>query len=73
VVTGGVLGQIIESLSETYLGDGELLLETFEFLHTFFFQVGILFFAIAGVVVGAVLKDVQGLQQISDLALDAGK
>ena len=71
VVTGGPLGRVIESLSENYLGDDELLLETFEFLHTFFFQVGILFFVIAGVVVGAVLKDVQSLQLISELALDA--
>lgn len=71
VVTGGPLGQVVSSLSENYLGDEELLIETFEFLHTFFFQVGILFFAIAGIVVGAVLKDVQSLQTISELALDA--
>ena len=70
IVTGGPLGQIISSLSSNYLNDDELLLETFEFLHTFFFQVGILFFAIAGIVVGAVLKDVQSLSTISELALD---
>ena len=64
IVTGGPLGQIISSLSSNYLNDDELLLETFEFLHTFFFQVGILFFAIAGIVVGAVLKDVQSLSTI---------
>ena len=71
VVTGGPLGQVVGRLSEEFLGEEELLLETFEFLHTFFFEVGILFFAIAGVVVGAVLRRVQKLSEISELALDA--
>jgi hypothetical protein len=71
VVTGGPLGQIVGRLSEEFLGEEELLLETFEFLHTFFFEVGILFFGIAGVVVGAVLQRVQKLSEISELALDA--
>ena len=71
VVTGGPLGQVVEGISEEFLGEGELLLETFEFLHTLFFEVGILFFAIAGIVVGAVLQEVQKLQEISELALDA--
>ena len=71
VVTGGPLGQIVGRLSEEFLGEEELLLETFEFLHTFFFEVGILFFAIAGVVVGAVLQRVQKLSEVSELALDA--
>lgn len=71
IVVGGPLGSIVEQISERFLDDGELLLETFEFLHTFFFQVGILFFAISGIVVGAVLKEVSELGQISELALDA--
>ncbi|KAL7550248.1 hypothetical protein ACHAWF_017002 [Thalassiosira exigua] len=71
VVTGGPLGHIVGGVSEEFLGDEELLLETFEFLHTFFFQVGISFFAINGVVVGAVLREVQKLGEISELALDA--
>ena len=70
IVTGGPLGTVVGSLSEEFLGEEELLLETFEFLHTFFFQVGILFFVIAGVVVGAVLRRVQSLSEISALALD---
>lgn len=53
------------------MGDEELLLEAFEFLHTFFFQVGILFFVVAGVCVGAVLEEVNQLEEISALALDA--
>lgn len=71
IVTGGPLGRVVSSLSEEFLGDDELLIETFEFLHTFFFQVGILFFVIAGVVVGAVLQEVQNLSEISALAMDA--
>jgi len=71
VVTGGPLGQIVGRLSEDYLGDEELLLEAFEFLHTFFFEVGILFFIVAGVCVGAVLEEVNKLSEISELALDA--
>jgi len=71
VVTGGPLGNFIGDISEEFLGDEELLLETFEFLHTFFFEVGILFFVIAGLVVGAVLKEVSELSKISELALDA--
>eukprot|EP00984_Skeletonema_dohrnii_P020299 scaffold9849_cov78-Skeletonema_dohrnii-CCMP3373.AAC.1 len=71
IVTGGPLGQIIGRLSEDYLGDEELLLEAFEFLHTFFFEVGILFFVVAGVCVGAVLEEVNKLSEISELALDA--
>lgn len=53
------------------MGDEELLLEAFEFLHAFFFEVGILFFVVAGVIVGAVLEEVNKLSGISELALDA--
>jgi hypothetical protein len=34
VVTGGLLGQVVGRLREEFLGEEELLLETFEFLHT---------------------------------------
>ena len=70
VLSGGVLGGYIEKLSENYLGEEEILLESFEFLHSAFFEVGIGFFLIAGTTVYAVLKEVQKLQQISELALD---
>ena len=71
VVTGGPMGSVVGALSEEFPGDDDLLPETFEFLHTFFFEVGILFFLVAGVVVGAVLREVQKLSEISELALDA--
>jgi len=70
VVTDGPLGDIIGELSERFLGEEEILLETFEFLHQAFFEVGIGFFTIAGVTVYAVLKEIQKLSEISELALD---
>ncbi len=45
-------------------------METFEFLHTFFFQVGISYFVVAGVVVGSVLQQVNKLEDIGKLAID---
>lgn len=68
--TGGILGHVIEEISEHFLGDGEILLESFEFLHTAFFEVGIAFFVVSGVVVGAVLAEIQELSSISLLCLD---
>jgi len=65
-VTGGPLGNIIAEASEHYLGDEEILLETFEFLHTAFFEVGIGFFAIAGFVVYKVLKQVESITSVSE-------
>ena len=38
VTGGGPLGQVVGGLSKEFLGDDELPPETFEFLHTFFFQ-----------------------------------
>lgn len=72
VVTGpgGPLGELLQNLSEEFLGEEELLLETFEFLHTFFFQVGISYFVVAGVVVGSVLEQMIKLEKISELAID---
>ena len=60
----------MQGLSEEFLGEEDLLLETFEFLHTFFFQVGISYFVVAGVVVGSVLEQVNKLEDIGKLAID---
>ncbi len=67
------LGSILTSISESYLSSGEgdendILLETFEALHTAFFEVGIGFFIAIGVVVYAVLKRINDLSDISKLA-----
>lgn len=65
VVTGGPLGGIVGALSERFLGDEEILLETFEFLHTAFFEVGIGFFVIAGLTVAKVLSKIASLADFS--------
>jgi hypothetical protein len=65
VVTGGPLGSVVGHISERFLGETEILLETFEFLHTAFFEVGIVFFLIAGLTVAKVLKNINTLQDFS--------
>jgi hypothetical protein len=70
VVTGGPLGHTIGELSERFLGDEEILLETFEFLHTAFFEVGIGFFLIAGLTVAEVLKKIESLKVFSETIFD---
>ncbi|CAM9557605.1 unnamed protein product, partial [Heterosigma akashiwo] len=70
VTHGSPLGHLIEEASEKYLGEGEMLLETFEFEHSAFFQVGIGFFVVCGVVVGAILSEIQKISEVSELVLD---
>lgn len=64
------LGRILSEISETYLGQEEILIESFEALHTAFFEVGIGFFIVIGTVVYAVLVRINQLSDISSLALD---
>ena len=64
------IGNIISNLSNQFLGEDELLIEVFEFLHDAFFQVGVGFFLIMGSIVYLVLKRISELSQISDLAID---
>jgi len=70
VVTDGPLGHIVGELSEQFLGDEEILLETFEFLHTAFFEVGIAFFVIMGLTVLEVINRIDSLQAVSRAVLD---
>lgn len=62
------LQESLEHVSEHFLGDGELLLETFEFLHQVFFQTAMLFFAGAAVLV---LRVISTLKTVAQLAEDA--
>lgn len=71
-VTGGLLGPVVERLSENFLGNEEILLETFEFLHTAFFDIGVGFFIVAGLTVADAVYEVNKLSNISKLALDTG-
>lgn len=72
-VTDGVLGDAIGSLSERFLGDKETLLETFEFLHLSFFEVGITFFAVAGLTVLRVLNKIGAVTEATRVILDTVK
>ena len=63
---------VLGELSEKYLGEEEILLESFEFLHTAFFQVGIAFFFAAGYQVAVSLKNMDRLNGLEEIGLDPG-
>ena len=62
VVTGGEESWVAQ-LSERFLGEGELLLELFEFLHTSFFEVGIAFFAASALILVSTLSEVDKMAE----------
>ncbi len=64
------LGGLLANLSEQFLGEGAILIEAFEYLHSALFDVGVAYFAVAGAVVNAVLGRINLLSIISQLALD---
>ncbi|KAL3912594.1 MAG: hypothetical protein SGILL_006819, partial [Bacillariaceae sp.] len=70
VVTGGPLGHVVGGLSEKFLGNEEFLLESFEFMHTSFFEVGITFFIVAGLTVWRVLQKLESLTDVSKVIFD---
>lgn len=69
-VTDGPLGSLVGEISEHFLGDEEVLLESFEFLHTAFFEVGVGFFLISGFTVAKVLNKISSLQDFSREVFD---
>lgn len=73
VVTDGPLGGIVGHISERYLGNEEILLESFEFLHTAFFEVGVGFFLISGFTVAKVLNKISSLQDFSKVVFDTNE
>ena len=60
----------LSSLSEEYLGDEEILLESFEFLHLAFFQVGVGFFVTAGLFVWSSLRECEEVKTMEGIGLD---
>jgi hypothetical protein len=60
------LGDTVGDLSEKFLGEREILLETFEFLHEAFFQVAILFFAAAGIIVIRILQKMNQIVTVAE-------
>ena len=70
VVVDGPLGDVIGQLSEDFLGNEEILLETFEFLHTAIFEVAIAYFLVAGTVVARLVNQIKYLEEFSLAVLD---
>jgi len=64
------LGGLLCNLSERFLGEEMILVEAFEFLHSVFFEVGVAFFFVSGIVVNAVLRRINELSKISQMTLD---
>eukprot|EP00559_Dactyliosolen_fragilissimus_P003554 CAMPEP_0184861372 /NCGR_PEP_ID=MMETSP0580-20130426/6073_1 /TAXON_ID=1118495 /ORGANISM="Dactyliosolen fragilissimus" /LENGTH=588 /DNA_ID=CAMNT_0027358845 /DNA_START=528 /DNA_END=2294 /DNA_ORIENTATION=+ len=62
----GIVAILARDTSERFLGEDGILIETLEFLHTLFFEVGIAFFLVSGITVLAVLKQIGGITSISN-------
>ena len=60
----------LDELSIQLFGEEEILLETFEFLHTAFFQVGIGFFVAAGTMVYVGIQKLQEIETVENLQRD---
>lgn len=69
-VINGPLEHAMSEISETFLGDEEILIESFEFLHTAFFETAIAFFAIAGITVWKTIKKIESLEDVSVAIFD---
>lgn len=63
-------GEIVGSVSERFLGEPEVLVESFEFLHELFFQAAMAFFGTAAFIIVSVL---QSFQAILDLTSELGE
>lgn len=61
----------IGQLSEKFLGSEEILIESFEFLHSAFFEVGISFFIAAGGMVSICLGDLSRMKTMAGIGLDS--
>lgn len=68
---GGANHQSLEQLSVQVFGKADVLLETFEFLHTAFFQVGVGFFVAAGAMVAAGISKLDEMGTIESLQMNA--
>ena len=67
----GTNKEFLEQVSVAVFGEGEILVETFEYLHTAFFQVGVGFFLAAGIMVAVGLKKLEEIDQFEDLQVDS--
>jgi hypothetical protein len=71
LVTNNVVGEWLEHAGEATLHDSEILVETFEFLHTAFFQVGMTFFGVAALLVLRSLRQLAILDEVTQVAMSA--
>ena len=69
-VVDGPLGSLVGSLSQQFLGNSAILLESFEFLHQSFFEVALCFFFIASITVTSVVRQVKALELVSRTVFD---
>ena len=70
VVVNGPLGSLIGQLSQQFLGDANILWQSYQFLDTAFFEVAIAFFVIAGITVASVVKQIESIEMVSRAAFD---
>ena len=70
VVHQPVVRDALLKISEEVLGDEELVLETFEFLHTVFFQTAILFFVGASFLIVRTIDTIKTVADLADEAID---
>jgi len=60
------LGHSVGGLSETYLGNEEILLETFEFLHQVFFQTAIVYFVSTAFVITKIVSEIYFITTLTE-------
>lgn len=65
--------ELLEKISVTLFGEGEILIETFEFLHNSFFQVGVAFFVAAGAMVYVGIQKLAEIESVEGFELDDQK
>jgi len=63
--------EYLEDLSVKVFGEREILIETFEYLHTAFFQVGVGFFVAAGAMVALGIQKLREIETIEELQVDS--
>ena len=69
-VIEGPFGSVVGGLSQQFLGEPAILLESFEFLHEAFFEVAVSFFMITALTVVSVVQQVESLERVSRAIFD---
>eukprot|EP00539_Tryblionella_compressa_P003766 CAMPEP_0178748926 /NCGR_PEP_ID=MMETSP0744-20121128/9137_1 /TAXON_ID=913974 /ORGANISM="Nitzschia punctata, Strain CCMP561" /LENGTH=545 /DNA_ID=CAMNT_0020402305 /DNA_START=45 /DNA_END=1682 /DNA_ORIENTATION=- len=62
--------EFLEASSVHFFGEGDILVENFEYLHAAFFQVGVGFFLAAGVMVAVGLQKLKEIETVEGLQVD---